>query len=1149
MNDVDSAPNTLDEVGGQFLGALSEAQDQEKEAVVAHWVRLYPHWATELRELAALGDRLGLSEPPPDLFPDFLLGRLIGQGGMGVVYEAEQLSLNRRVAVKVCRGHLSPIARERFMTEQWTLARLHQTHIVPIHTAGRVGPWQYFAMAYIEGTALHQVVKTAVRHGTSHPGAKTPTLAELAKGTADGSQAGPVTPPTSGMATARTEKRTLSMGYFRSAATVMAEAADAVQHAHGIDILHRDLKPSNLMVDAAGKCWVIDFGLAHWIEGPEGAAGSPHADSVAVTAQTRAPLGTPEYMSPEQHECPGECQADVRLDVWGLGVTLYELLTLQRAFDAPTREELRVKILQQDPTPPQKVIANIPRDLAAICLKALQKVPKHRYQTAADFAEDLRRWLHDEPILARPAGPTERLWRWCRRNPVVAWLTATAALLLVVSLVLGRAAYLGQVNSYIAQVKATLEAETRAEVEERGLLELARHRLQTPTVGRREDVLTTLKKLAATRRTMPEGRTKVRLDLEARSAFAASLGVPDLQVLEQADLPDAFPWIWRVALHPGGKVMVIGTERGPVRWVQGEPFRKPDGLQTHQPQPRLWYSADGQYLGFAPVTGGLELWDEEVTHVVAELDRPRSNVPTLAVGFQADMKRVWACRADGKVQSWALPSFQPGKAVELTLPAGMTGFTAAAFNDDGKLLAVGDGSGQTRLCTTDGTVLRQVRASTAVTALAWSPDNGILAAGSQDGSLQLWQADGPLLYRFPAFGEDVRNIFFGGAGRQVLACGRTGNLMIWDVPSGELLLTGNHGPWGLSRDGRRLAMSRSIGAAWGELLTPQVVRQLSAHRAPVERISWCSDNRHFASLDTAFQIHVWDAVRGVSLARFNQPPGPEYWSNVGIALSADAGQVAAAGMRQAFVWDVKSGKLLGQWQLPPAFGNLLAATGKDKFLLVREELDKWQTVVYELLLGQAAARPLKILRSTVPGEAGFHAASLTPDGRRYCWIGPRHPAKDCRVEVYETDTGKLVTRVPNPCKEETGGAGSHLSADGQYLFISSHDNGSRWFDLSKNAEAPHLEGISDIAPVSGWVATGFGQDEVRPVAVLSLRPGLTDAEWVEFGNSDSSDPKAPAFSPDGGSLAWGSRSGTITVVDLEALRQAVGEFEKSVLAK
>ena len=216
---------------------------------------------------------------------DFRIVRQIAQGGMGAIYEAVQEPFQRRVAVKTIRGdrrHLSAGARDRFLREQAVLARLHHTHIVPIHAGGKDGDLEYFAMPYIEGAALHHVVRSAWHHGASRPSEETPSLAELARSSSSGSpepEAGspsaettPIETGGDGQPDLGRSKLSLSTKYLRSVAKVMADAGDALHHAHQAGVIHRDLKPSNIMVDAQEHCWVLDFGLAAYQAAQNGEA-------------------------------------------------------------------------------------------------------------------------------------------------------------------------------------------------------------------------------------------------------------------------------------------------------------------------------------------------------------------------------------------------------------------------------------------------------------------------------------------------------------------------------------------------------------------------------------------------------------------------------------------------------------------------------------------------------------------------------------------------------------------------------------------------------------------------------------------------------------------------------------------------------------
>jgi hypothetical protein len=195
--------------------------------------------------------------------------------------------------------------------------------------------------------------------------------------------------------------------YFRAAARLALQAAEGLAHAHAQGVLHRDVKPSNLLLDARGTLWITDFGLAK----------ADDSDDLTGTGDL---VGTLRYMAPERLRGEG----DARADVYSLGLTLYELLTLRPAFDATNRERLREQVTSSDPPLPRRLNPEVPRDLETVVLKAIARDPAHRYQTPAAMAEDLKRFVEDRPVRARRVSEAERLWRWCRRNPLPASLVA-----------------------------------------------------------------------------------------------------------------------------------------------------------------------------------------------------------------------------------------------------------------------------------------------------------------------------------------------------------------------------------------------------------------------------------------------------------------------------------------------------------------------------------------------------------------------------------------------------------------------------------------------------------------------------------------------------------------------------------------------------
>src|SRR5206468_3080296 len=278
---------------------------------------------------------------------------------MGVVYQARQVSLDRIVAVKMLLfGALSSQETvQRFRIEAAAAASLQHPHIVAIYEVGFNDGQHFFAMEYVAGRSLAAIVKD-----------------------------GPLSP--------------------RRAATYLKAIAEAIHYAHEHGILHRDLKPSNVLIDPFDQPKVTDFGLAKRLE-----------TEIELTLSGQL-LGSPNYMPPEQAAAKRGAVGK-RSDVYALGAILYHLLTGRPPHVAPTVAETLQEVLNTEPVSPRVLNPGVPPDLETICLKCLEKEPPRRYQTAQELAEELDRFLTDEPIHARPIGPTARLWRWCRRKPVV----------------------------------------------------------------------------------------------------------------------------------------------------------------------------------------------------------------------------------------------------------------------------------------------------------------------------------------------------------------------------------------------------------------------------------------------------------------------------------------------------------------------------------------------------------------------------------------------------------------------------------------------------------------------------------------------------------------------------------------------------------
>ncbi len=352
---------------------------------------------------------------------DFELLREIGRGGMGVVYEARQVSLNRPVALKLLPPGLglTPQAVQRFQREAQAAAKLHHTHIVPVYAVGETDGSHYYAMELIDGQPLTAIVRDLKGGGSN------PLLDVAMTQTAGGPQVGASESPASGATTSSGGATSLSDGssgsrrWFEKIARLVADVADvaeALHYAHGRGIVHRDIKPANLLLASDGRLCVTDFGLAQVAQEP----------GMTVSGSF---LGTPAYMSPEQIAV-GRIKVDHRTDIYSLGTVLYEMLTLERPFPGEGREQILAGILTKEPKAPRRINPRISQDLETICLKAIEKDPDRRYASAEAMAQDLRAYLGHGLIAARRTGVLRRSVKLVRRRPVIT--TATVAVLLVV---------------------------------------------------------------------------------------------------------------------------------------------------------------------------------------------------------------------------------------------------------------------------------------------------------------------------------------------------------------------------------------------------------------------------------------------------------------------------------------------------------------------------------------------------------------------------------------------------------------------------------------------------------------------------------------------------------------------------------------------
>jgi len=487
MFETDEGCDSLEALAVDFV----ERQRRGERPSISEYVARRPDMASDIEEIFPTiavverlkaqkeqrsGSRVSLGAVRLERVGDFRILGEIGRGGMGVVYEAFQESLGRHVAVKVLPKQtlLDEENLRRFQREAQTAAKLHHSNIVPVFGVGEHEGFHYIVMQLIRGEGLDAFLARLRQAAEGGAGAQDELdLAEVSPQSsrrrdvsrlARGLHEGPS--PSADMATegfpvdhdtkvngwldamsetpaatpTLSERGQFGPAYWRGVATTGRQVAEALHYAHSHHTLHRDIKPANLLLDSQGVVWITDFGLAKAM------------DQDHVT-QTGTMAGTLPYMAPEQFSG----QVDARSDIYSLGLTLYEMLTLRPAFEDSSRSSLIGKIMHSEPLRPRKLNPRIPHDLETIVLKAIAREPRDRYQTGEELARDLKCFLDDRPIHARRTSSFERLWRWTRRNPAVASLAASTLVLLVVVAVVASVGYVRTVRANAQQREANIE--------------------------------------------------------------------------------------------------------------------------------------------------------------------------------------------------------------------------------------------------------------------------------------------------------------------------------------------------------------------------------------------------------------------------------------------------------------------------------------------------------------------------------------------------------------------------------------------------------------------------------------------------------------------------------------------------------------------
>lgn len=809
--------------------------------------------------------------PVPASLGDFRLLREIGRGGMGVVYEAEQLSLSRHVAIKVLPfvAVLDPKQLQRFHNEALAAASLKHPHIVQVYSVGCERGVHYYAMELVPGQTLAEVIhqlrrppgliagdrgttEAAASEGSSpedystSPISGTPASPSLAGQACAGQAQEPVTAdtdrpqpvPTTSVAPAG------HPGFFRTVARWGIEAAEALEHAHQMGVVHRDIKPSNLLIDGQSRLLVTDFGLAQTRAGGD----------LTLTGDV---LGTLRYMSPEQ-ALGNRSILDHRTDIYSLGVTLYELLAQRPPYQNDDRHALIHEIADGNPPPPRQFNRSIPRDLETIVSKAMQAEPQARYATAQQLADDLRRFLADEPVHARRATWADRLAKLARRHRKV--VQAAVALLLLTVVVLSLA--------MLWVVRANKETERRRD-EAQNQQRIANNlRLEAE---KREAVLRE-QLYAADVKTAFEGWRQARL--EWVTGFLRDTP-PDLR---------GFEWFYLWSLCHQDK-QTLGGHQADVCCVA--------------------YDRQGRNLASASQDGTVRIWDALTGELRGVLPVGRK-APFEAIAFAPDGATLAATAAEGKVKLFAVATLaeQPPLAPEPSavdalayspdgrllatagddrvlrlydartgrrqkeIPGYGGGIRTIVFAPDSRTLASG-GDDQTKIWdVASGAVVADVRGHTnTVTCQAFSPDGNSLATGDADRHVFLWNsATWQRRLELVGHADRVYGVAYAPDGRSVVSCSKDGTIRVWDAADGKELnvLRGHVGRVrgvAVSPDGRTVASAGSDGTVrlWDPLAFQEYQCGPASDRG-LRAVAFRPDGTLVVSVDT--ELAFWDVAAG-----------------------------------------------------------------------------------------------------------------------------------------------------------------------------------------------------------------------------------------------------------------------------------------------
>jgi eukaryotic-like serine/threonine-protein kinase len=977
--------------------------------VEAAWLRASVESETDTR--SALREQLGfpsiagirsnvsraaIGPPPLGLrnFDDYELMEELGRGGMGVVYKARQVSLNRIVAIKMILSGLqsSPADVERFHAEAEAAANLNHPGIVPIIEVGECQGQHYFSMGYVEGRSL-----------------------------ADRLAEGPVPP--------------------REAAQFVVAVCDAVQFAHDRGVIHRDLKPGNILLGHDGRPRITDFGLAKCLSDDSGRTRSGQV------------LGTPSYIPPEQ--AAGKLDLiGPAADIYALGAILYALLTGRPPFHAASSLDTLRQVLENEPLRPTDLAPGTPRDLETIALKCLQKPIAQRYGSAGELADDLQLFLEGRPIRARPVSRWERGWRWCRRNPYLAMLSGAVALLVTLVAVISTTAAF-KYREQLSRAETATQAENLAKQDTLAklwdsYLVAARAGRASKQPGQRFASLRAIESALAL--ATPQDRSKDELRTEAIAAML----LPDLE--ESKQLPGYLKGTLGVAIDSTfQRYARAGADgRVSIRQVADDlEICQLPGIGSLAGYEGLVFSPGGSYLMQCCQTpqGPLRrIWNLQglprlVLSCGAAYDFSPDGSQLATVATDASI-RLYDLKSGKEQQRYRLAGFAPDWL--LWNPRREILFARAADHQSYRLLDLAT-----------GTFGPSISAPYGISWLRWHPEGRLLAIADstpQRTKIQLVRADTGARAMPPLEAHRTGGVMlrFNHYGDRLLSTDWTGLWRLWDVQTGQILLT-------QPADGNELRFSEDDKTA-GLDCSPRGIRLFRfesgrelykiVHRVNSTAVPYSDPDHGFCQLDPEGRLLAYRVPEGIAVVDVIRGEEAALLSMDAVypVRTDDSGALVTHGraglMRWPMIRDPKtSRRVYGPPQkLAPAMGRVLNGAASDKSCRVLAFADFNEGAV-EMLLPEGRPATQEDMRRLGPQEDVRHCA-VSPDGR---WIatGSHGAVSGPAAGIWAAQTGRHVCDLP-----VTAQCCLAFSPDGRWLLTTG--GGARLWSVGDWHEGPNL---------------------------------------------------------------------------------------------